>query len=349
MISESTKGSTIDTVGSTQTLIGGHGPDVVEKTNSTPIPGPGQVLIRVRAAALNRVDLYMLEGSYDNSAQGTGILAAGREGAGTIVAVDEGGEESFNGTLVMSTASWSFSDYLLVDSRHVMPVPAGLSWAEASSPPVALGTEHDAMVHKGFGSGSLMLVLGAIYSVGLIGVQLAQAMGVSTVIATTTSDEKAAALKCVGADVVVNSNSDTMAEIILVLTDDNGVDAVLDYRAGQPLTAVLPATAIGGTIINIGHLAGSNSTIILDSLTFRRLTIGTTSSVRTSDQRALVYERLRDGDLDAISDGRVRPIVDQVVPFSQAKTAADILCAGGEIGKVVLDVTRRAGDVPANR
>ena len=332
---------------STRVLKGGHGPDWVAESIPAPAPGPGQVLIRVHAAALNRVDLYMLEGSYDNSVQGCEPYPAGRECAGTIAAAGQGVDPALVGTPVMTTAAGSFADHVLVDARYVMPVPTGLSWAEASSLPVALGTEHDALLQTGFAAGDSVLVLGATSSIGLIGIQLVKALGASTVIATTTSDEKAATLKSLGADAVVNSSSTDMAETILELTAGQGVDVVLDHLAGTPLAAALPATAIGGTIVNIGRLAGRESTISLDSLSFRRLRlIGTTFSVRTANERALVYERLRDGVLDTVSAGQVKALVDQVLPFAEAKAAADALRTGAAIGKIVLDISGDAHQIP---
>lgn len=331
-------------------LIGGHGPNWVEETRQTPTPGPGQALIRVEAAALNRVDLYMLEGSYDSSVQGEGTYETGRECAGIIEAVGDGVDPDILNSSVMSTAAGSFADYALVDARNTMPVPNGLSWAEASSLPIALGTEHDALVQTGFEPGTSVLVLGATSSIGLIGIQLAKALGASTVIGTTTSEEKTRVLTDLGADAVVNSMSSTMADTILELTNGKGVDVVLDHLAGPLLAAVLPATTIGGTIINIGRLAGRESTISVDSLSFRRLTlVGTTFSVRTADQLAAVYERLRADVLDPISAGRIRAVVDQIFPFSEAKVAADTLRAGRPIGKIVLDVVGRANDTAPSR
>lgn len=338
------------TTESMRVLMGGHGPDWVEENASVPEPGEGQVLIRVQAAALNRVDLYMLEGSYDNSVQGSGAYAAGRECAGTIEAVGAGVDASLVGSAVMAAAPGAFAGYVLIDSRFAMPIPAGLSWAEAASLPVALGTEHDALVQTGFDKGASVLVLGATSSIGLIGVQLAKALGASTVIATTTSDDKVTALKDIGADTVLNSTSDTMADDILEITNGDGVDVVLDHLAGPPLAAVLPATAVGGTAINIGRLAGRESTISLDSLSFRRIKlIGTTFSVRTADERAVVYDRLRDGVLETIADGQVRPVVDRVMPFGDAKAAADVQRSGATIGKIVLDLNGAAEDVPVSR
>ena len=335
-------------VSTSRVLTGGCGPDWVEASSAVPGPGPGQVRIRVEAASLNRVDLQMLEGSYNNAVQGAGSYTAGRECAGIVDAVGDGVDPALLSSPVMAAAAGSFADHVLVDARNAMPVPAGLSWAEASSLPVGLGTEHDALVQTGFKPGRSVLILGATSSIGLLGVQLAKAMGASGVIATTTSNSKAQVLYDLGADAVVNTRNPQITEKILELTEDGGVEIVLDHLGGEPLANTLPAMAIGGTLISIGRLAGRESTLSMDTVAFRRLRIiGTTFSVRNADERAVVYDRLRADVIEHISAGRVSTVIDRIVPFARAQEAADALRSGGAIGKIVLDVNGRADNQAA--
>src|SRR5262249_6724707 len=155
-------------------------------------------------------------------------------------------------------------------------------------------------------------VVGASSAIGLLAVQLAKAFGATLVVATTTSDAKADVLSEVGADVVINTKTEKLAEAIADVTGGAGVDVALDHVGGQLFAETLAATRVGGTIINIGRLAGPQSTIDLNQLSFRRLRLqGTTFSVRTPDELAEVCAALVPAVLPAIADGRIRPVVDR--------------------------------------
>jgi NADPH:quinone reductase len=163
-------------------------------------------------------------------------------------------------------------------------------------------------------------------------VQLAKALGADLMIATTTSDTKADALTAVGADVVVNTTAEDLAEIVTRATGGTGVDIVLDHVGGELFSRLFAATRVGGTIINIGRLAGPKATIDLDELSFRRLRVlGTTFSIRTAEERGEVAAALVPEVLPAVADGRIRPVVDSVFPFEEAKRA----CARQQIERRV--------------
>ncbi|MGW0580721.1 zinc-binding dehydrogenase, partial [Streptomyces sp. NPDC002920] len=233
----------------------------------------------------------------------------------------------------------AFAPYALVDHRHVITVPESLSWTDAAALPVALATEHDALAQGGFGLKQSVLVVGATSSVGLIGVQLAKALGASQVIATTTSDTKAGALKSVGADVVVNTASENLAETVAAAIGGAGADLTLDHVGGQLFADTFLATRIGGTVVNVGRLAGPESTIDLNQLAFRRLrVIGTTFSVRTPDELADTCAALATDVVPAVEEGQVRAVVDRVFAFDDAKAAADHMRSNTAVGKIVLEM-----------
>lgn len=319
-------------------LLGGSGSEWTYGELPAPTAVEGQVLIRVRAAGLNRTDLYMLEGAYNNvSAHGT-VYLAGREGAGVVEAVGDGVGGVAVGDRVMFAANGTFADLVVCDHRHVIPVPERLSWVEAASLPIALGTEHDALQQVGFRAGQHVLVLGATSSVGLIGVQMAKALGAESVIATTTSAAKADVLSALGADVVVNTREQSFVKATLDATGGRGVDIVLDHLAGQPLADALSATRIGGALINIGRLAGRRSTLSVDELSFRRIRlIGTTFSVRSAEQRAAVYRALDAEVLPAVERGTIRPVIDRTYSPDLATHAAAHMRSNTAIGKIVFD------------
>jgi NADPH:quinone reductase len=241
-------------------LVGGVGPDWEVRDVTVPEPGPGQVLVQVRAAALNRADLYMLEGSYNPNTKTSNVYTAGLEVAGEVAAVGSDVNAITVGDRVSAAGLGAFAEYALLDHRHAIAVPESLSWTDAAALPVGLATEHDALVTQaGFSAGQSVLVVGAISAIGLIAVQLAKAFGADTVLATTTSDAKKNALRDAGADVVINTTTENLAEVVTAATGGTGVDVVLDHVGGALFGQAFGATRIGGTIVNIrspGRRAG---------------------------------------------------------------------------------------------
>jgi NADPH2:quinone reductase len=320
-------------------LLGGDGPDWDLREIDVPTPRPGQILIRVHAAGLNRADLLMLDGTYPR-VKTSRVFTAGLELSGEVESVGADVENVAVGHRVMGGGRGAFAEFALLDHRHVITVPDSLNWTEAAALPIGLTTEHDALVTQGqFAAGQRVLVVGATSGVGLLGIQLARALGASLVIATTTSDSKASALAEAGANVVINTRTENLPEVVNNATGGSGVDIVLDHVGGQLFADTLLATRIGGTIINIGRLAGSQSTINLDQLSYRRLRVrGTTFSVRTPDEVAEVYAALVPDVLPALADGSIRPIVNRVFALDEAKQAAEYMRSHQAVGKIVLNV-----------
>ena len=323
-------------------LQGGFGPEWAIRDVDVPAPGAGQILIRVHAAALNRADLYMLEGSYSPNTKTGNTYTAGLELAGEVAAVGPDVHSVAVGDRVSGAGLGAFAEYALLDHRHAIAVPDSLPWTDAAALPVGLATEHDALVTQaGFVAGQRVLVVGATSAIGLIAVQLAKAFGAELVVASTTSDSKTSALTDVGADVVVNTKTENLAEVVNAATIGAGVDVVLDHVGGQLFADALPATRLGGTIVNIGRLGGPAATIDLNQLSFRRLRLqGTTFSVRTPDELAEVCAALVPEVLPAVADGRIRPVVDRVFAFDDAVKAADYLRSNEAIGKIVLEMSK---------
>jgi NADPH:quinone reductase-like Zn-dependent oxidoreductase len=317
-------------------LIGGAGPDWQLREIDMPSQ-LGAVRLRVMAAGLNRADLYALEGSYTANSQTDGEYTAGMEVAGVIEVSSLLAPHLTAGTRVMGVTAGAFADHAICDPRLLVPIPDGLDFEQAATLPVGLMTEHDAMTQAGFTAGHTVLIVGGTSSIGLIGIQLAKALGAARVIATTTTEARRNALTEAGADVTVNTTTENLAERVLAATDGRGADVTLDHVGGELFANLPGATAVGGAIVSIGRLAGAATSLDLDTVAFRRQRLlGTTFSVRTRAELADVFTALGPEVLPALADGKITPRVDAVYPPEKAADAANHLRANAATGKVVL-------------
>lgn len=311
-------------------LIGGRGPDWELSDVPVPSPGSGQVLVRNRAAATNNADLPML-------ADADTEYIAGFEFAGEIAAVGADTGDWSVGDPVMGTVPTCFAEYVLADHRYVQPRPADMDPAVACALPTALVTEFGALQVAGFHAGQTVLITGATSGIGLVGVQVAKALGASTVIATTRTADRRALLEDAGADVVVVTGEENLTEAVLAATGDEGVEVVLDHVGGQTFADCLPATAQDGHVVNIGRLGGAESTVNLDALSYRHLTVNGVSFNFTRDEEmAGVVAGLLADIQPAVARGEVRPVIDATFAAADHRSAAERLRSGSAAGKVVL-------------
>jgi NADPH:quinone reductase-like Zn-dependent oxidoreductase len=333
--------TTLKSDGSTmKALVGGMGPDWVLDEVPVPVPAKDQVLVRVWAAGVNRADLLMLEGAYNPEATWhTTTFVAGLELPGEVAVVGEDVSGVKVGDRVMAATRFAFAPFAPVDYRHLIPVPESTSWTDAAALPVGLTTEHDALTQAGFTTGQRVLITAATSGVGLLGVQVAKALGASLVMGTTNSAAHVDAARAVGTDLVVDTSRDDLTAAVLAATDGAGVDVVLDHVGGAAFCELLAATHPRGTIINIGRLAGRTATVDLDLLAFRRLRVlGTTFSIRSDEERGEVAAAVKAEVVPAVAAGRIRPVVDRVIPFADALKAAELMRASAVTGKIVLDL-----------
>ncbi|MGV9711455.1 quinone oxidoreductase family protein [Gordonia sp. NPDC003424] len=323
-------------------LMGGRGPHWVLAETSIPQPGPGEVLIRTAAVATNNADLPMLVGA-DPTRGGSGQeYIAGFEYAGTVVALGAGVRDWRVGEEVMGSIPASFADYVVADSRFVLPVPPGLDASVACALPTGLLTEHGALTVAGFRRGQSVLITGASSSIGLIGVQMAKALGASQVIATTRTAAKRAAISHAGADTVIVTGEQDLTDAVLAATEQRGVDIVLDHVAGETFAQCLPATAHDGHVVNIGRLAGPTSTINLDHLSYRHLTVHGVSFGFTRDlEMAGIIEGLLPEIVPAVTRGMIRPVIDRTVDVTEHQQVTTRLRSAQGVGKIVLTMLPR--------
>jgi NADPH:quinone reductase-like Zn-dependent oxidoreductase len=312
-------------------LYGGAGPQWQAREVPVPQPGPGQVLVRAHAVSLNNADVQQLDSAADQA------YLAGYEFAGEVAAVGPDVTNVRVGNRVMGTTQGAFAQFVLADHRHVMAVPVALGYEEASALPTGLLTEHGALTRARFRPGQTVLITGATSSIGLIGVQIAKALGAKAVIATTRSAAKVDLLTKTGADTVIVTGDQDLTSAVLDATDGEGVDVVLDHVGGQTFADCLPATRVDGHIVNIGRLGRAESTIDLDALSYRHLHVrGVSFGFSRPEALGQVIAALAEEVLPAVAEGRVRPVIDTVLTFDQADAAAERMRSHQAHGKVVL-------------
>lgn len=318
-------------------LIGGRGTTWALEEIPVPEPGPGQVLIRNRASATNNADLPMLDAA-DPTHGGTGEeFTAGFEYAGEIAAVGEHAGDWRVGDPVMGTFPSAFAEYLVTDHRFVLPRPKNVTPEVACALPTALLTEFGALRTAGFERGQSVLITGASTSIGMIGVQIAKTLGASQVITTTRTERKRELLTSLGADTVIVTGDEDLKDAVLTATDDNGVDVVLDHVAGDTFAQCLPATAVDGHVVNIGRLAGPASTIDLDDLSYRHLTVCGVSFGFSRDWETVpILKALHTALLPAVSRGEINPVIEETFDVGDAEQVVDRLRSGKAVGKIVL-------------
>lgn len=320
-------------------LIGGIGPDWVLKPDvALPALRLGAVRVRVVAAALNRADLYMLAGTYSPKLKPGDVYPAGMEFAGVVETSSPLAPSMPVGTRVMGVTMGAFADYALCDPRMLLAIPDGMTFEQAACLPVALATEHDALVTQaGFIAGQSVLVVGGTTSIGLMAIQMAKALGASTVIATTTSSAKRGAMLAAGADVAIDTASESLVEAVLAATGGKGVDITLDHLGGEQFGLLPAVTRTQGTIVNIGRLAGPVANLDLDQVSFRRQRlIGTTFSIRTPEELGEVCMALHASVMPALAEGKFTPRIDSVYPVHAALEAANRLRDNAALGKILL-------------
>lgn len=305
-----------------------------------PTPGPEEVLVRVRAATLNRADLGVAAGHAHGAMGGPGTIL-GLDFAGEVAAVGNAVTGIKPGDRVTCSGSGGYAEYAVADMGRVMPVPdRNMSWEQAAALPVALGTMHDALVTNGrLAKGESVMILGASSGVGLMALQIAKFLGAATVVGTSTDAGRRARLAEFGADVAVDTKDAGWADQVLAATGGKGVNLVIDQVSGGTINAAMKATAILGRIVNVGRLGGARAEFDFDLHATRRIAyIGVTHRTRSREEIRAEYAAMRRDLWDAVQEGRFGIPIDKVFPLDQAVEALAHMKANQHFGKIALSV-----------
>jgi NADPH:quinone reductase len=313
-----------------------------------PVPGPGQVLVEVRAAGLNAADSGMMAGTHVSGASvapPTRDLAVaipmGSEAAGTVVAVGEGNSRFKPGDRVMSICQGAFSPFVVMQDILAMPVPDGMSWAEAAAVPVTFTTAHDALLTAGrLRPGDNVLVTAASSGVGVAALQLARMFGAGIVAGSSRYASKLEMLTAskIPLDIGLVAGDPTFSEQALNATDGHGFDVIVDSVGAGALADNLATAALLCRIVSVGRSGGQRDEIDLDELARKRVSlIGVTFRTRSLTEIVDAYARASADCLPALADGRIRPVVDRAFPFDELAAAQAWMREGRSIGKVVIE------------
>jgi len=301
-----------------------------------PALGPNDLRIRVAGAGVNRADLLQRRGMYPPPPGASPLL--GLECAGEVIEVGANVRGWKPGDRAMALlAGGGYAEQVVVDAGSALPVPRALSDAEAAGlPEVYLTVFLNVFQLGALPAGGSLLVHGGGSGIGTAAIQLAK-LASARVIVTAGSDEKCARCSALGADVAVNYRTEKFAEAVRAATNGAGVDVVLDSIGAAYLADNLASLAVGGRLVLIGLMGGAQAELNLGALLVRRLSlIGSTLRTRSLAEKAALVAAFRarfGADLEA---GRVRPVVDRVLRFSQAGDAHRLLQASDHFGKVVL-------------
>jgi len=315
------------------------GPDVLKpQQRPVPQPGPGQLLVHVAVAGVNRPDVLQRMGGYAPPPGASDI--PGLEIAGRIVALGEGVSRYELGDQVCAlVAGGGYAEYAVVHEDNALPIPAGLSLEEAGAIPETYFTVWTNVFQRGgLKKGESFMVHGGTSGIGTTAIQLAKAFG-ATVLATAGSDDKCAACRDLGADHAINYRTEDFVAAAKAATGGRGVNLILDMVGGDYINRNYDAAAESGRIVQIAFLNGPKAEVDFRRLMMKRLThTGSTLRPRTIPEKAAIARELEEKVWPLLTEGRCRPVIHARFPLAQAAEAHALMESNAHIGKIVLTI-----------
>ncbi len=315
------------------------GPEVlIPETRDLPKPGPGEILVKVAAAGVNRPDVAQRSGSYPPPPGASDL--PGLEIAGTVVALGDGARKHQLGDKVMSlVAGGGYGEYCIAQDAQAMPVPDGFSMLEAGATAETLMTVwHNVFERGGLQAGETLLIHGGSSGIGTMAIQLAKAFG-AKVIVTVGSQDKADACLKLGADHAINYKNEDFVERVKDITNKAGVELILDMVGADYVEKNFDAAAVDGRIVQIAVLNGPKATINAAKIMVKRLHYtGSTLRPRTNEAKAAMVANIEAKVLPLLKSGKVKPLMDSTFPLAKAADAHKRMETSAHIGKIVLEV-----------
>ena len=315
------------------------GPEVLRPAERPqPEPKPGEILIKVAAAGVNRPDVLQRSGNYPVPPGASDL--PGLEVAGEVVGLGEKATLWKKGESVCALVhGGGYAEYCVAPETQALPVPKGLSLVEAASLPETFFTVWANVYDRGrLAAGESLLVQGGTSGIGVTAIQMAAATG-NPVFATAGSDDKVAACLRLGATAAFNYRTQDFEKEILSITGKKGVNVILDMVGGDYVPKELKCLADDGRLVFIAYLRGPKTELNIDAVMRRRLTVtGSTLRPRTIEYKGFLARSLREKVWPLIEAGRIKPEIYKTFPLAQAADAHRLMESSQHIGKLVLTV-----------
>ncbi|MCT4501548.1 MAG: NAD(P)H-quinone oxidoreductase [Pseudomonas sp. PGPPP4] len=315
------------------------GPEVLQPRQAqVPVAGPGEILIRVHAAGVNRPDALQRAGKYPMKPGMSPI--PGLEVAGEVVALGDGVTAFSLGDKVCAlTNGGGYAQFCAVPAGQALPIPEGMDWIQAAAVPETFFTVWANLFGLGDAhTGQRVLIHGGTSGIGTTALMLCREFGIQA-FATAGSADKCAAIAKLGAT-PINYREQDFADVIAQQTDGQGVDVILDIMGASYLNNNLKALAMDGHLVMLGFLGGAkaNDVDLLTILGKRAVITGSLLRARSKDEKAAIAEQLREYIWPVLEAGRCLPIIDKVYEYTDAAQAHARMEGGDHIGKIVLRV-----------
>jgi len=316
------------------------GPDVLEYRDvPEPVPGPEDLLVRVKATALNRGDILQRLGGYPQPGPRTEHEIPGIEFAGEVIVASArtGGFQA--GDRVMGLlAGGGYAEQVVIHHRLAVKVPDALSWHEAGATPEVYITAHDALLQCGLVAGESVLIHAAGSGVGTAAVQIASMMGAIPVIGTAGSADKLEKARALGMDVGINYRDQDFAAEARAATGGRGVDVLLDVVGANYWDKNIASLATRGRMVIVGLMGGSKQQVDLGLILRNRLQVrGTVLRPRPLEEKAAATRAFEKSVVPHLASGRIKVIVDRVFPLAEAGAAQAYMESNANFGKIVLE------------
>ena len=316
---------------------GAGGPEVLSVAElPDPEPGPGEVVLQVAAAGLNRADLLQRQGFYPPPPGASDVL--GMECSGTVAAVGEGVTDwSVGDEACALLAAGGYAERVAVPAGQLMPVPAGVDLVSAAAlPEVAATVWSNVFMVAGLKPHETLLVHGGAGGIGTFAIQLAHQLG-ARVLTTAGTPEKRAACAALGADVTIDYREEDFVAVVKESTDGHGADVVLDNMGAKYLDRNIDALATEGRLVIIGMQGGTKAELDINKLLRKRgAVIATTLRSRPTAEKSAICASVVEHVWPLVAEGLVRPVVHGTMPLAEVSAAHALMESGAHSGKILL-------------